>query len=266
MGNSAKAVNKALSKPMPRQRGVIGLIVPSLNTVMEQEFHRAAPDGIAICTARYLCAESEGTNTFGMGKVALSIENMKKGVGLAARELSTVPYLGVVVFGCTSGSFVDEEGRIWGDELTALIQGICGVEAFSASTAVLKALRELGVSNIGLVTPYPEPLHEEARSFLEDNGIAVRRDLRLDVPRGEPASSLSLAERYEGLRAVATDAGCEALFVSCTGLATFDLIDRAERDFQRPVISSNQACFWLAFNKLGTPFQGRLGTLFTRMC
>ena len=36
----------------------------------------------------------------------------------------------------------------------------------------------------------------------------------------------------------------EAIFISCTGLHTFEIIDSLEQDLQKPVITSNQATIW----------------------
>lgn len=246
---------------LPGWRGIIGLIVPSLNQVMEQEFHSTLPVGIAVCTARYLCEKSEGTATIGGGGL-LSIKRIKQEAGLAARELSTIPRLRIVIFGCTSASFIREEGGSWNDEVTTHIQQIVGVTTFSASTAILKGLKELNVTSISLVTPYSDFLNRQMKEFLERNGMSVRAVLGLDLPDAKAISSFSLMERYQALRSVAANSDCEAIVVSCTDFPTFDLIEYAEQDFKRPVVTSNQSCLWLAFNQLGVRFQGGgLGTL-----
>ena len=48
----------------------------------------------------------------------------------------------------------------------------------------------------------------------------------------------------------------DAIFISCTNLKTFNIIDKAEKILQKPVISSNQALIWhmlkpLKINKKG---------------
>lgn len=266
----AKVREEHTFRGLPGWRGIIGLIVPSLNRVMEQEFHSALPEGIAVCTARYLCGKSEGTATIGAEQGTLSFKKIKEGVGIAARELSTIPRLGVVIFGCTSASSISEEGRGWDDELTSHIQQIVGVTTFSASMAILKGLKELKVTRISLVTPYGDfPngdfLNRQMKDFLERNGIIVQSVHGFGLPGAYEISSLPLRERYQAVRSVAASSDSEATVLGCTALPTFDLIEHCEQDFKRPVVTSNQSCLWLALTQLGVRFQGSgLGTLLKR--
>ena len=54
----------------------------------------------------------------------------------------------------------------------------------------------------------------------------------------------------------------EGIFLSCTGLDTLDMIEALEQDIGKPVITSNQASFWMAFRMAGVgesiPGYGRL--------
>jgi maleate cis-trans isomerase len=40
------------------------------------------------------------------------------------------------------------------------------------------------------------------------------------------------------------DPESDALFISCTALHTFGLIEKLEKDLKKPVITSNQATIW----------------------
>lgn len=41
------------------------------------------------------------------------------------------------------------------------------------------------------------------------------------------------------------------MFISCTNLASLGVIAALERDLGKPVITSNQACFWACLRRLG---------------
>jgi maleate cis-trans isomerase len=82
-------------------RGRIGLLVPSINTTMETEFWRIAPDGVSVHSARI----SGGRH--GTPEELRSMENASKA---AARDVAMVEP-DVVAYGCTSGSFF--EGPDW---------------------------------------------------------------------------------------------------------------------------------------------------------
>ena len=43
----------------------------------------------------------------------------------------------------------------------------------------------------------------------------------------------------------------DALFVSCTALPVLQIIDRLEKKFNKPVLSSNQALIWDTLEKIG---------------
>lgn len=56
---------------------------------------------------------------------------------------------------------------------------------------------------------------------------------------------------FPALRVVRDGVIEEAIFISCTNLATLDVIAQIERDLGKPVVTSNQACFWACLRLLG---------------
>ena len=81
-----------------RQR--IGLILPSTNTVMESELSRMVPEGISVHTTR---VKLTATNPEGLRAMSA---NAERAVDELASCLSDV-----IVYGCTSGSFL--QGIAW---------------------------------------------------------------------------------------------------------------------------------------------------------
>ena len=57
-------------------------------------------------------------------------------------------------------------------------------------------------------------------------------------------------------------AEADTVFVSCTGLGIIDAIPMMEQDFERPVITSNQATWWATLRELGIKDDLGLGRLF----
>jgi arylmalonate decarboxylase len=45
----------------------------------------------------------------------------------------------------------------------------------------------------------------------------------------------------------------DTIFISCTNLATLDVIAQIEADLGKPVVTSNQSCFWACLRMLGLP-------------
>jgi maleate cis-trans isomerase len=50
----------------------------------------------------------------------------------------------------------------------------------------------------------------------------------------------------------------DCMFISCTGLDVLDIIEPLEEDLGKPVVTSNQASYWLAFKmaKIRQTIQG----------
>ena len=228
----------------------IGLIVPSTNTINEPEFWRLAPDGVTIHTARALL----------LGKATEeSYFKMAEAVDGAAVELATAE-IDVVAFGCTSGSIVCPL-----PELIANMAERTGKPAIATAGAVIAALRALGVSRVAVGTPYIDFVNESERVFFEEYGLQVvsmqgldlghTQEERRGIGRVPPEAVYRLAREIDRPDA-------EAIFISCTNLATLDVIAEIERELGKPVVTSNQATFWACLRLLGirsaVPGYGRL--------
>ena len=56
----------------------------------------------------------------------------------------------------------------------------------------------------------------------------------------------------------------DAIFISCTNLRTFEIIEGLEEDLGVPVVTSNQASLWLALRQMDVMEKiPELGRLFT---
>jgi len=228
----------------------IGLIVPASNTVNSHEWGLLAPEGVAIHTAR---ATQSGRSS------QKSFERMAKGAEEAAEQLATAG-VDIVAYGCTSGSFMCPR-----DEMMRRLAGRAGCPATNSADSVLTALKALGVGTVALATPYLPYINEGEIRFLEEEGISVCASLGLGLGETE-------AERF-AIRKVPPEAvyrmaravdrpEAEAIFISCTSLATLRLIEPIEAQLGKPVITSNQATFWNVLKMLGLrvsiPGAGRL--------
>jgi len=227
-------------------RARIGLIVPSTNAVNEPEFWRMAPEGVSILTARAMLLGAASEDSY---------IKMAKAVDGAADQLATAE-VDIVAYGCTSGSFICP--------LPELVQGMherTGVPAIAAAGAVVAALRALGVRRIALGTPYVDFVNQREISFLREYGIEVTSLLGLDMGHTQEERRAIARVPPEALyrlgRAVDRP-DADAVFLSCTNLASLGVIAQLERDLGKPVITSNQACFWACLRRLSitTPVTG----------
>ncbi|MFQ5774960.1 MAG: aspartate/glutamate racemase family protein [Kiloniellaceae bacterium] len=232
-------------------RGRIGLMVPTGNSVMEPEFNRMAPDGVSVHANRVYLKDVTPQSLAGMEAHAAE----------SARGLASIR-IGVLAFGCTSGSFVGGKG--YDEKLIRLMEDATGIPATTTTTAVVRALRLIGVRRIALATPYSDEVTALEARFLEDHGFEVTRRAAggivevADIQECEPHAA------YDSARAVDNDRA-EAVFISCTGLRTLEIIERLEADLGKPVVTSNQATFAESLRILGVrEVRPGFGSLFAR--
>lgn len=234
-------------------RGRIGLLVPSVNTVVEPEFGRIVPEDVGVYAARM---------RNGLGALdAHDLTAMCRHAERAADELGSAR-CGVLAFACTSGSFL--EGESWEAELRVRLEQVAQCPVVTTSGAVAAALDRLGVRRVAVATPYPEELDQRERAFLEQKGfeVPVIRGMRI-----RDSFEIGLVSREDVLafaRATwaAADGGADGLFLSCTNLPTLDVLAQLERECLCPVISSNAATAWAALSALPvTDTRGGFGSL-----
>ena len=228
----------------------IGLLVPSSNTTMEPDFYSMAPMGVTIHTARMRLSRVTPE------ALILMAEDTERASGLLADA-----GVDVIVYGCTTGSLVG--GVEWEEGLVGRIEEETGIPAVSTSSAVVDALRSLEARRIGVATPYSEELNGLEESFLEDLGFRVTEIHGLGL-----LDNLDIGRVHRGtleklVRSVAEEA--DAVFVSCTNLPVVGLIEGFEKEFDRPVVTSNQASIWAALRGRESPEVDGFGELMRRL-
>lgn len=231
----------------------IGLIIPSDNTVMESEFNKIFHNfsGISV----------HATRIFLESATVKSLLKMKEGLKRAALELKTAE-VDIIAYGCTSGSLI--KGLNFDKGIIEEIELETKIKATTTSTALLDALKELGVKTIAVGTPYSNEINEKVKNFLEEAGFKITNIIGLNIPsdvdvgKQEPYVAYSLGKR------VNTD-DAECIFLSCTDFRTFEIIDILEKKLRKPIISSNQVTLWhiLKLEELGISIKNH-GSLLER--
>lgn len=233
---------------MKKPRAKLGLIVPSMNVVVEQELHELAPRGVLILAAR-------ARNFFEGASPEETLMRMdEEYVPQAAKELSDAE-VNIIGFACTSGSFL--KGTSYDKQLSKTIHDVSGIPAITTTEAVVKALKKLKVRRLSVATPYTRSLDATLRLLLEENGFEVLKIRGLeDEGVRVPGSNYGVREigmdrsQYKMAKKVfAEETDC--VFLSCTNWSSNWCINRLERELGRPVISSNTATLWLMLRESG---------------
>ena len=226
----------------------IGLLLPSSNTTMEPEFYSMAPENITIHSARMLLQDVTIT----------SLEKMAEDAVKAARLLSTAD-VDQIIYGCTSGSLL--KGLKWEESLVNKIQKETGIPTISTARAVVKALKEIGATNVSVLTPYIEEVNIREKMFLEACGFYISNIKGLGL-----TDNLRIGRVLcdDIMRIIDLSPSTDCLFISCTNLPVVKFIQELESKFNIPVITSNQASMWSVLRSVyNEPIEGygRLLTL-----
>jgi len=214
----------------------IGLIIPSSNTTMEPEFYKMAPEGVSVHTARMdLKVVTE--------EALIEMEGYAKE---AAKRLADAA-VNIIMYGCTSGSLV--KGKGYDQQIAKELEEASGIKAITTSTAVLEALRTLGISKVVVATPYIDSVNEKEKQFLEDNGFDVIAIKGLGIVQNTEIGKQTPETAYRlALEVYSPEA--DGLFISCTNFRTIEIIDKLENDLGIPVVTSNQASMWFTLKNL----------------
>lgn len=224
------------------QRG-IGIIAP-FDLALERELWRWAPLDVSFHLARTPYEP-----------VPVSLEMAELVSEHRHLRAATQEVLGVepevVAYLCSSGSFV--HGLPYEAELRAAILEAGAPAAVTTSGALAEAVRELGLTRMSVITPYDAPLTKRLVEFFGELDVEVLRSHYLGLGGGIwKVNYRTVAE----LILAADDPRAEAVFVSCTNLPTYDIIDPLEQRLGKPVLTANQLTVWACLGRMGLPMVG----------
>jgi len=230
-------------------RGKIGLMFPAPGTAPEIEFHENAPEGIGVLTTR---VPFEEVSVEGLTKMGNYVDE--------AAALLASARVDLIVFICTTGSLIKGPG--YDQEIIARLEKRTGIPVTTTTTAVVEAMNALNLKKVDIYTPYSDEVNEAEEAFLKSSGfeVAAIRGLGLTDPTMMP--QVRHEDMYKLVKKNFTG-DCDGIFISCTGISVFKIIQMLEEDLKKPVITSNQTTLWHALRKIkvGAKIPG-LGQLF----
>jgi len=212
------------------RRAALGLIVLSVDETIEDDFRWLVPaDGARLHHTRI---ESDPDLT------AETIGAMAE--RLPASSALLPGGLDVIAYACTSGATVLGEDRV-----EALVgEAHPGVPVTNPLSALKAACRSLGITRLGLVSPYVAEVSDHLRAALSESGIAVTAFGSFGEKRERLVAQISPVSVIEALKEIGQSPDCEAVFASCTNLRAAESICHVEAALQKPVLASNQVLAW----------------------
>ena len=188
-------------------------------------------DGIAIYHARIPNAMEVTPDT---------LRQMEADLPHAASLLPASFALNAVGYACTSGATLIGEDRV--DQI--IRPNHPDAKTSNPITATKCALTALNVERIALLTPYAPDVTLEMQQNLRDAGFAINAVATFNESDDFTVARITSDSILQAVLSIGSRDDCDAVFVSCTSLRALDIIEQAEQQLGKPVISSNQALAW----------------------
>ncbi len=217
-----------------QSRTRIGMITPSLNTVLEPVTY-AMLAGLPDVTAHF--------SRLSVSSIALDEEATAQFADepmLAAARLLADARVHAICWNGTAGSWL---GPDFDRRLCEAIARETGIPATSATLALAELFRSRGVRRFALVTPFEDALQEAIIDTYRREGFECVAERHLDSDDTFGYAAVPPADTEEMIRAVA-DARPEAIAAVCTNMMGAPHAQAMEAEAGRPVYDSVAAALW----------------------
>ena len=218
-------------------RAKLGFILMSTDLAAESDFFDMAPNDVAIHITR-LKTDDHTTNE----TLSKHIEFMAD----AASRIQPDTKPDVISYSCTSGSIVIGEEKIKEE----IKKGAPYAIPMTLVTGVVDALEELKVKNLVVGTPYLDEINTKEAEFLINKGFSVLNIQGLNLTKGIEFGTVT-PEYWIKFALEINEESADAIFLSCGGIRSTEVIDRIEQKVGKPVITSNQAQMWSCLRRAG---------------
>ena len=213
-------------------RAAIGLIVLATDQTVEHEFRRMlAIDGVAFYETRIHNANEINPTT---------LAAMEKGMAASAGIILPGSKLDVVAYGCTSGTVVIGEDKVF----ARIREARPDVACTTPITGAIAGFKAMGAKRIALLTPYIEEVNQMLRRFIEDRGVEVPVMGSFNLENDSEVARITQDSIKQAVRKLVTVDKIDAVFVSCTSMRVATIAEELEREVGMPVTSSNHAMAW----------------------
>ena len=212
----------------------LGVIVPSVNSVVEAWYPRTVPDGVSVHFARMLMPA-------GTSPERIIEMDRTDGIRSIHQLASCRPH--VIAYGCTASSIV--QGHQFDANLREEIRHIAGVPGTTATHSIFSACVKLGLKRVVTVSPYTETIDAAEHKFFAEGGVETIGSACLGITDG-----FGLAEpEPEAIRDLALGAWmpeADGIIIACLNFRSHPIIDTLEARIGKPVVTSTQATLWHA--------------------
>ena len=220
----------------------VGLMIPSSNTMMEVDFARDLPPGVALHTARMYMEDTTPA--------------ARTGCWMSSRcpPPATWAPPGPTWWYSAAPAPARCAATTTTRELCQQISELTGAPVVSTIGAVRTAIEASGAASIGVITPYVDELNEKIKESIQADGIDVAAITGLGITDNfqiaEVAPEEIVAFAVRALGPLAVEGVIDLIFASCTNFGAMTARPAIAERLGLPVVTSNQAVLAAAVARL----------------
>ncbi|MBO9356182.1 hypothetical protein GG851_19515 [Bordetella petrii] len=206
----------------------VGVLIPENNTRVEEELPLWLP-GSQLEVVRIPRGK-------GLLSAAALPDYMEKALVLA-KQLAKGD-IDVVGYCCTAAGFL--LGPAGDRKLARQLRENTARPVATIAGSMTSVLVKNGIHKVAVVTPYSDGVNAQLKEFISYAGIEITAFDSLYAKDVDELGSI----RSDAVARIAKQTmndNCEAMFIACAQLPTFDVLNELESEFDRPVFSSIQA-------------------------
>lgn len=212
-------------------RGIIGVMTPAMNTVVQPELELLRPQGVTNQMQRF---------RLGGDKISDDL------IAEAEKLMDCQPR--AIAVGLTTDAGPDGVGKL-ASRCQEMEQHI-GIPVANASAANHEALRKFNAQKIAVVTPFNTEIDQHVKKNTEDAGFDVIAIKGTEAPSLPAICETPIADIKSVFDRVA-ESDCDAILQVGTALPVVSLIAEMEHQYQKPIIACNAAVYWQALRMAG---------------
>jgi len=212
-------------------RGVIGVMTPAMNTVVQPELELLRPPGITNQMQRFrLGGEQISDDLLEEAEKLMDCQPLALAIGL-----TTDAGLGGV------------------DKLAARCEALAqqlNIPVCNASQADHVALRALGAQRVGVVTPFNAEVDQNVKANVEAAGFNVIAIKGTEAP-SLPAICTTPLDKIREVFAEVAASDCDVILQVGTALPVVAMLEDLENELGKPIVACNAAVYWQTLRAAG---------------
>jgi len=219
-------------------RARIGYISPSVIELNAYDFYRIVPDGVGMIAVACMVG---GWKEDAYREALKQVEGCAKELG--RRNCDFIIHGGAPL--------VLSQGKGFETQLIEKLQSLTGAPCTTSIVAAMDSFRDLGLTRLAVVDPYPPDLNAKMVAYLKAWGFETASLVSLGTSFTE-SSIASVGDIYRAAKKAVREAGkADGIFIPCANFPVVDVIEPIETDTGLPVITNMTSQLYVAFKAIG---------------